>query len=116
MALVSVLIPAFKPEYLHQAILSVLQQTCADSEILVGDDTVDARLEQIVTQIDDPRVTYYHHGFGDAELNLRRLWQHATGPYIKPLFDDDFLLPDSIEALVNALRGNPASALAFHER
>ncbi len=116
MALVSVLIPAFKPEYLQEAILSALQQTCDDIEILVGDDTVDARLEQIVTQIDDPRVTYYHHGFGDAELNLRQLWQHATGPYIKPLFDDDVLRPASIEALVSALRSNPASALAFHER
>lgn len=116
MPLVSVLIPAFKPEYLQDAILSVLQQTCDDIEILVGDDTVDASLEQLVTHIDDARVTYYHHGFGDAELNLRQLWQHATGPYIKPLFDDDMLLPTSVEVLMSALRSNPASALAFHER
>lgn len=116
MALVSVVIPAFKPDYLQEAILSALEQTCEDIEILVGDDTVDAGLEQIVTQIDDPRVVYHHHGFGDAELNLRKLWEHATGPYIKPLFDDDLLLPGSVEALVNALRSNPASALAFHER
>jgi SAM-dependent methyltransferase len=116
MALVSVVIPAFKPDYLQEAILSALEQTCEDIEILVGDDNVDARLERIVTQFDDPRVIYHHHGFGDAELNLRKLWEHATGPYIKPLFDDDLLLPASVEALVNALRSNPASALAFHER
>ena len=116
MALVSVVIPAFKPEYLQEAILSALEQTCEDIEILVGDDTVDAKLEPIVTQIDDPRVTYHHHGFGDAELNLRKLWEHATGSYIKPLFDDDLLLPASVDSLVSALRSNPASALAFHER
>lgn len=116
MALVSVVIPAFKPEYLQEAILSALEQTCEDIEILVGDDTVDAKLEPIVTQIDDPRVTYHHHGFGDAELNLRKLWEHASGSYIKPLFDDDLLLPASVDSLVSALRSNPASALAFHER
>jgi methyltransferase family protein/glycosyl transferase family 2 len=116
MALVSVVIPAFKPEYLQAAIISATEQTCEDIEILVGDDSVDARLEPIVTEIDDPRVTYHHHGFGDAELNLRKLWERATGEYIKPLFDDDLLLPASVESLVNALRSNPGSALAFHER
>jgi SAM-dependent methyltransferase len=116
MALVSVIIPAFKPEYLQTAIVSATQQTFDDIEILVGDDNPDGRLEQIVTQIDDSRVSYYHHGYGDGELNLRALWQRASGPYIKPLFDDDVLFPPSIEALVNALRANPASSLAFHER
>jgi SAM-dependent methyltransferase len=114
--LVSVIIPAFKPEYLVHAITSAREQTCADIEILVGDDTADGRLEAIVTSIDDPRVSYHHHGFGDAELNLRRLWERSTGRYVKVLFDDDVLLPDSLRALVDALEAHPASALAFHER
>jgi SAM-dependent methyltransferase/glycosyltransferase involved in cell wall biosynthesis len=114
--LVSVIIPAFKPQHLMAAIISAQEQTCADIEILVGDDTPDGRLEAIVTSIDDPRVSYHHHGFGDAELNLRRLWERSTGRYVKVLFDDDMLLPDSLAALVSALEARPASALAFHER
>src|SRR3954463_9609257 len=114
--LVSVIIPAFKPQYLAEAITSAREQTCADIEILVGDDTPDGRLETIVTSVDDPRVSYHYNGFGDAELNLRRLWERSTGRYVKVLFDDDVLLPDSLTALVSALEAHPSSALAFHER
>ena len=114
--LVSVIIPAFKPQYLVDAITSACEQSCADIEILVGDDTADGRLETIVTSVDDPRVSYHYNGFGDAELNLRRLWERSTGRYVKVLFDDDVLLPDSLTALVSALEAHPASVLAFHER
>src|SRR4051812_13059685 len=114
--LVSVIIPAFKAEHLVDALTSARQQTCADIEILVGDDTPDGRLETLVTSVDDPRVSYHRHGFGDAELNLRSLWENSTGRYVKVLFDDDVLLPDSLTALVSALEAHPASALAFHER
>src|SRR3954463_15268288 len=114
--LVSVIIPAFKPRHLVDAITSAREQTCADIEILVGDDTPDGRLENIVTSVEDSRVSYHHHGFGDAELNLRRLWERSTGPYVKILFDDDVLLPESVAALVSALEAHPDSALAFHER
>jgi SAM-dependent methyltransferase len=111
-----VIIPAFKPQHLLEAINSAREQTCADVEILVGDDTPDARLESIVTGVDDPRVSYHQHGFGDAELNLRSLWERSTGRYVKVLFDDDVLLADSLAVLVSALEAHPASALAFHER
>src|SRR3954469_24088465 len=114
--LVSVIIPAFKPQHLVDAITSAREQTCADIEILVGDDTPDRRLETIVTGVDDPRVSYHYNGFGDAELNLRSLWERSTGRYVKVLFDDDVLLPDSLTALVSALEAHPASVLAFHER
>src|SRR3954468_8937382 len=114
--LVSVIIPAFKSQHLVDAITSAREQTCADIEILVGDDTPNGRLETIVTSVDDPRVSYHFHGFGDAELNLRRLWERSTGRYVKVLFDDDVLLPDSLTALVSALEAHPASAIAFHER
>src|SRR3954467_7298477 len=114
--LVSVIIPAFKSQHLLDAITSAREQTCADIEILVGDDTPDGRLETIVTSVDDPRVSYHPHRFGDAELNLRSLWERSTGRYVKVLFDDDVLLPDSLTALVSSLEAHPASALAFHER
>src|SRR4051794_36270131 len=114
--LVSVIVPAFKPQHLVDAITSAREQTCADIEILVGDDTPDGRLETIVTSVDDPRVSYHYHGFGDAELNLRRLWERSTGRYVKVLFDDDVLLPKSLAALVSAMEAHPASGLAFHER
>lgn len=116
MPTVSILIPAYKAEYLGRAILSAQHQTFEDIEILVGDDTPDGALREIVERFDDPRVRYFHHGFQKGTRNARALWEKASGQYVKWLFDDDLLMPTSVETLVNALRANPGVVLAFHER
>jgi glycosyltransferase involved in cell wall biosynthesis len=116
MATVSILIPAFKPDYLEKAIISALTQTFKDTEILVGDDTLDGRLREIVARFDDPRVKYIHHGMADGRINSRLLWERASGHYVKWLYDDDVLMPGSVEALVSGLRQHPGATMAFHER
>lgn len=116
MATVSILIPAFKPDFLVKALASAQAQTFKDVEILVSDDTVEGKLKAIVERFDDPRIRYFHHGFQDGLRNSQKLWERATGKYVKWLYDDDILMPTSVEALVNALRKFPESALAFHDR
>jgi hypothetical protein len=116
MATVSILVPAYKSQYLAQAIGSALNQTFSDVEILVGDDTPDAALADVVKGIDDPRIQYFHHGFQKGTLNFRALLERARGQYIKWLFDDDLLMPTSVETLVATLRSNPDSPMAFHGR
>lgn len=116
MALVSILIPAYKAQHLPQAIASALSQTLQDFEILIGDDTPEAHLEPVVKRFDDPRIRYFHHGFQRGTLNFQALWKRASGKYVKWLCDDDVLMPASIEVLSSALTVNPASALAFHDR
>ncbi|WP_016835291.1 glycosyltransferase family 2 protein, partial [Herbaspirillum lusitanum] len=116
MPTVSILIPAYKAEYLLQAIISAQNQTFTDIEILVGDDTPNAALESIVKGVNDPRIRYFHHGFQKGTRNARALWEHASGQYVKWLFDDDLLMPASVETLVSALRANQEAVLAFHER
>lgn len=116
MPVVSILIPAYKRQYLERAIASARAQTFEDLEILVGDDTEDGALADVVTAIDDPRLQYFHHGFQKGTRNCQALWERARGKYVKWLFDDDLLMPGSVEALVAALRGNPDAAMAFHER
>jgi glycosyltransferase involved in cell wall biosynthesis len=116
MATVSILIPAYKPEFLAKALSSARSQTYTDIEILVGDDNPDGRLRAIVESFDDPRIEYIHHGFRDGILNSRRLWERATGKYVKWLYDDDMLMPGSVEALVKALEMHPEAPMAFHER
>lgn len=116
MATVSILIPAYKPDFLVKALASAQTQTFKDVEILVGDDSVDGKLKDIVARFDDPRIRYFHHGFQDGLRNSQKLWEYATGKYVKWLYDDDILMPTSVEALVNALSKFPESALAFHDR
>jgi hypothetical protein len=115
MPTVSILIPAYKREFLAKTLASACAQTFTDIEILVGDDTPDAALREIVDSIHDPRIRYFHHGFRDGLLNQEHLWAHAGGKFIKWLYDDDLLLPGSVATLVAALERHPESALAFHE-
>lgn len=116
MAIVSILIPANRADYLGRALISAQQQTFDDIEILVGDDTHDAALQPIVSEIRDPRVRYLHHGYQDERRNALALWRAAGGKYVKWLSADDMLMPDSVQLLVEALRQHPESALAFHGR
>ena len=118
MPTVSVLIPAYKPEYLQLAIISAREQSFKDIEILVGDDTQDAKLRAIVEEQArlDSRVKYLHHGFGNGYSNCFALWKTAQGRYVKWLFDDDILMPGSVESLLLGLQGHPGSIMAFHER
>ncbi|TDN68011.1 glycosyltransferase [Paraburkholderia sp. BL10I2N1] len=116
MATVSILIPAYKARFLGRALTSAQGQTFDDIEILVGDDTPDAALEQTVRSFADPRIQYFHHGFQKGTRNSQALLQRASGKYIKWLYDDDVLMPTSVEALVEALRAHPESAMAFHGR
>ncbi|MDE2600349.1 MAG: glycosyltransferase [Rhodocyclaceae bacterium] len=118
MPTVSVLIPAYKPEHLQLAIASAREQTYQDIEILVGDDTADAKLRPIVEAQakEDARVKYFHHGFGNGQHNSKALWNLAQGKYVKWLFDDDVLMPGSVESLLLALQSHPGTVMAFHER
>lgn len=116
MATVSILIPAYKSRFLRRALVSAQGQTFDDVEILVGDDTPDAALEQIVRSCSDPRIQYFHHGFQKGTRNSQALLQRASGKYIKWLYDDDVLMPTSVDVLVQALRAHPESAMAFHGR
>ncbi|WP_321886119.1 glycosyltransferase [Paraburkholderia bannensis] len=116
MTTVSILIPAYKEQFLCRALASAQNQTFQDLEILVGDDTPDAALEDSVQSLRDPRIRYFHHGFQKGTRNAAALMRRASGKYIKWLFDDDVLMPQSVESLYNALVEQPQSAMAFHGR
>ncbi|CAD6540161.1 glycosyltransferase family 2 protein [Paraburkholderia metrosideri] len=116
MTTVSILVPAYKPEYLQKAIISAQTQSFRDIEILVGDDNADGRLRDVVACFDDSRIRYFHHGFQDGLQNSRRLWERCTGKYVKWLYDDDILMPSSVQTLLDALVSNPDALMAFHER
>lgn len=116
MTTVSILIPAHRPEFIREAIVSALAQTFQDIEILVGDNTLDGALEQIVRELDSPKLKYFHHGFDNGAQNVIALWEKAAGRYVKWLFYDDVLMPTSVEMLVKALQLYPQALMAFHER
>jgi glycosyltransferase involved in cell wall biosynthesis len=113
---VSVLVPAYRPDYLDTCIASALAQTFGDFELLIGDDCPNDDVASVVAKWDDPRIRFGRNPTPrQPGANRDFLLAQATGKYIKFLFDDDFLLPRSIELLCTAA-DQLGAKLAFHER
>ncbi|MDP9045497.1 MAG: glycosyltransferase [Pseudomonadota bacterium] len=113
---VSILVPAFRPQWLDTAIASALAQTHGDFELLVSDDSPGTEIEAVMAKWDDPRIrTMRNPRRGEPGSNRNHLIEQARGDWLKFLFDDDFLMPGSIESLLCAARDTGAR-LAFHAR
>jgi hypothetical protein len=110
---VSICIPTYsRPEYLRQAIDSVLRQTFADIEVVVSDDAGDA--EHVVRSFDDARV---HYSATPTRLGMAGNWEAALalsrGRYVGLLMDDDRLLPTYVATLHAVLEAHPDVGIAF---
>lgn len=103
--LVSILIPAYKPEFFRDALQSALDQSYPNMEIIVADDSLDETIKNTVNTIKDHRLNYIRNtpskGPMENYINLIKL---ANGEYIKYLNDDDLLRSDCVSRLVDAFR------------
>jgi glycosyltransferase involved in cell wall biosynthesis len=114
---VSILIPAFRPTFLRQAIASALAQGIDDFELLISDDSGGEELLPIVETFRDPRIRYFRTaGRTGAMENCRGLWNAARFDLLKFLFDDDLLMPHAVGELLAAVRSTPKASLAFGPR
>jgi len=108
---VSVIITTYQqPDFLFEAIESVLAQTFNDFElIIVNDDPLGEETEKIVLSYNDPRIVYIKNeknlkGAKSLNIGLRT----AKGEYVAILDDDDsWISKDKLEKQVNFLEKNP---------
>lgn len=106
--LVSVVIPAFRAKYLQAALDSLLVQDFSDYEIVVGDDCPTDDVYDLLRQlIDERKIENFRYYRNETRMtgggNLSACIQKARGKYIKPLFDDDVLLPGVLSSFVRIL-------------
>ncbi|MTD32874.1 glycosyltransferase family 2 protein [Paludibacterium denitrificans] len=114
--LVSILIPAYRSSWLDVALESALAQTHKNIEIIVGDDAPNDAVQQVLAHVSDPGIRYIRNPRrGQPWLESRHADSAGRGDYIKFLFDDDYLLPRSVEILLYACLEFDAR-LAFHNR
>ena len=124
MSIVSICIPTYKlPDLPKAAIDSCLAQTFQDFEIVISDDSADARTEEMIQSLFSDRTIRYVRndpGLGQAK-NVNQLFGLAQGEFLMLLPDDDFLTPAAVETLLKPLeKRNVVAAfgrqyLATHE-
>ena len=103
--LVSICIPTYnRLDLLKENLQSCLDQTYANIEIIVTDNSTDNETEQYFRLLDNKKIKYFRNPKGTGPFtNLNIAISKATGKYIKFSFDDDLLKPTCIEKMTAIL-------------
>ncbi|MCK9581411.1 MAG: glycosyltransferase [Methanoregula sp.] len=97
---VTIAIPTYnRPEYLPQAIKSVLNQTCQDFEIIVFDSGSDYDVQKLISAFDDSRIKLQKsENIINNKSNFRRIFNFKYDTeYLIVFHDDDMMHPQLIE-------------------
>ena len=108
----SVTIPAYKPDFLAEAVASVVGQSYADWELIVVDDCSPYDLRSIISAWQDDERLHYHRntencGALDVVDNWNRCLDYCTGDYVICMGDDDRLMRDCLGELADLISCNP---------
>ncbi|MCB2312380.1 glycosyltransferase [Clostridium tagluense] len=120
--LVSILIPTYnQTEYLEKALMSALNQTYTNIEIIICDDSTNDEVEKMVTRYtaNHKNIKYYNNGGPLGQrgiLNGQKCFELSNGEYINFLFHDDVFHPNKIEIMVNYFMNNKDVTLVTSSR
>ena len=115
--LVSVLVTAYNREaYLKDTLLSILQSTYEDFEVIVVDDNSSDNSLEIANQLakQDSRIKAHSNkaNLGDYP-NRMKAASLAQGHYIKYVDSDDLIYPHSLAVMVDSMEMYPGAALGL---
>ena len=112
----SVFVPARNDaRWLPGAIESLLSQSIADWELVIGDNASSDNTQTAAASA-DPRVRYVRWADGvDMNASFNRTAAECRAPWIVPMGADDRLLPDALETFAAALRTPPTPAMVVAE-
>lgn len=115
----SVTIPCFKPQFLAEAIESVLSQSCADFELVLVNDASPHDIDTIVARYHDPRIKYFKNPKNFGAYRIVENWNvclsHCSGDYVINMGDDDRLEKNCL-ATYSALMEQYPGLNVYHGR
>lgn len=116
----SITIPAYKSQYLKEAIESVIQQSYSDWELIIVDDCSPENLLVLVQPyLSDTRIRYYRNEQNYGAINVVDNWNrclsYCTADYVICMGDDDRLLPNCLEEYKAIIKKYP-NLNVYHTR
>lgn len=113
--LVSVILPSYNHEkYIEAAILSVVNQTYKNIELIVIDDGSSDDSGSVISALQEKyKFTFVAQENRGVARTVERALTLANGKYVSPFSSDDVYLPVKIEKLVNLLERSPEAAVAY---
>jgi len=109
--LISIAIPAYKSQYLREAIESVLNQDYKNFELIIVNDKSPEDLDSIVSSFNDNRIRYYVNsenlGKRSIVLNWNKCLSYAKGDFFALICDDDLMKENFISTMVELAENNP---------
>jgi spore maturation protein CgeB len=113
--MVSVIVPTRnRPQFLKEAVKSILEQTFGSFEIIVVNDAGED-VSEIINSFKDERIKYIRHDANKGLAASRNTGVKAAGgKYIAYLDDDDIYYPDHLEILAGFLE-NSGCAVAYSD-
>ena len=114
--LVSVIVPSYNHEaYIEECILSIVNQTYQNIELIVIDDGSKDHSREILKRLQKQYgfVLVFQENQGVSKTMNKAIRQYAHGKYITGSASDDFLMLDKIEKQVRFLEENPYYDMVF---
>lgn len=106
--LVSVIIPSYNHEkYVEQAIMSVINQTYKNIELIIIDDGSKDKspylIKELIDKVNSSKIIFETQDNMGLSRTLNKAVKMANGEFIAILASDDMYLPNRIEESVNVL-------------
>jgi glycosyltransferase involved in cell wall biosynthesis len=114
--LVSVIIPSYNhAAYIEESILSVINQTYKNIELIVIDDGSTDNSREVLEKLQKQYgfTLIFQENQGVSKTLNKAIRQYAHGKYIDGCGSDDFLVLDKIEKQVTFLENHPECAMVF---
>ena len=119
MTKISVFLPAYKTEFLAEAIQSILNQTFRDFELLIVNDASPYGVNDVVSSFIDNRIKYEESKENQGMLNLVGFWnekiKQCKGEFLLIASDDDIYSPTYLQEMLFLADKYPTTDL-FHCR
>lgn len=116
----AIIIPAYKPDFLDKALVSICQQTNKDFNLYIGDDCSPYDLEAIVFKYSKyHNITYNRFDTNLGGSNLVSQWKRCIEmakdeKWIWLFSDDDIMTPDCVQRFYDELKTTDSKYDIYH--